>query len=148
MELVRDLRACASVPRGASCSCSAAHHLRTVHRSDTVQHMDTHNPPQSRRARPHRIVVNVDTDTLQALRVLAFAGETSMSSVASEALRMLLPTLRPVIEAMAEIRTAPAAAMEKLSTHAEAVADLAHRAVSDIRKARGKPAPPSSNTGG
>lgn len=111
--------------------------------------MHTQDIPHTRRARPHRIVVNVDSETLQGLRALAYAGETSLSFVASDALRLLLPTIRPVVEAMAEIRTAPAVAMEKLSLQADAVAEMARGVVHDMRSAqRCGPTLPSSNTGG
>lgn len=118
--------------------------MRTQRESDTLHHMDAQFTP--RPPRPHRIVINVDAETLQALKALAYAGDTSVSSVSAECLRMLLPTLRPVMESIAHLRTAPADALEKLSTHAEAVAVLAEQAVSEIRDARGL-GPPSCNTG-
>lgn len=110
--------------------------------------MDTPIPPlPSRRPRPHRINVNIDDETLQTLRALAYAGGTSMSSTAADALMLLLPVLRPAVESMEKLRTAPVEAMERLSLHAEHVAALADGAVREIRALRGL-APPSSNTGG
>lgn len=110
--------------------------------------MDTHIPPtHGYRARPHRVNVNIDDETLQTLRALAYASGTSMSGTASDALRLLLPVLRPVVESMERLRTAPIEAMERLSTHAEHVAAMADDAVREIRALKGL-APPSSNTGG
>jgi len=121
--------------------------LRKRHHCATLQHMSTLNTPRTRPLRPRRVMVNLDQDTYQAMRALAYAGEMSLSSVAAEALRLLVPTIRPVVEAMAELRTAPVLAMEKLSLHAEAVAHMADQVVVGLRKQQ-RPAPPSSNTGG
>jgi hypothetical protein len=96
--------------------------------------------------RPHRVIINVDADTREALRALAYASGLSLSAVAAETLRMLLPTIRPVMEAIGELRTAPGQAMEKLSAHAQDLADLAQATVEEIR-ASSALRPPSCNTG-
>lgn len=121
--------------------------LRVLQHCATLQHMSTLNtPPLTRPLRPRRVMINIDVDTWQALHALAYASESSLSLVASEVLRLLVPTVQPVVEAMAELRTAPRVAMEKLSLHAEAVAHMADEVVDEMRKQR-RATPPSSNTG-
>ena len=110
-------------------------------------HMDALQPPSLKKPRPHRLVVNVDTETRDTLRALAFASGQSVSFVSAECLSLLSPTLRPVVEAMAKLKTAPAEAMADLSRHAGVLVELAEAAVNDARSL-GMPVPPSSNTGG
>jgi hypothetical protein len=109
--------------------------------------MDSLNTPHS--PRPHRVIINVDAETLDALRALAYSARMSVSAVGADCLRMLLPTLRPVMEAMAQMRTAPAQALEKLSAHAEDVARMAQEVVDGIKaEVAAEHSPPLGNTGG
>lgn len=115
-----------------------------------MQHMDAQQHPPTRTPRPHRLMVNLDTETRDALRSLAFTAGVSQSNVAADALRMLVPMMAPVINAIAKAKEQPHVAMAELVAQAELVETLAKGALRDARglsKGLGK-APPSSNTGG
>jgi hypothetical protein len=92
-------------------------------------------------------MVNVDAETAEALRSLAFVAGMSRSAVAADALRMLLPTIAPVLQAIGKARTEPHEALAKLAELAKFSADQAELMLEDIRLERQK-LPPSSNTGG
>jgi hypothetical protein len=96
-------------------------------------------------------MVNLDTETRDALRSLAFTAGVSQSNVAADALRMLVPMMAPVVNAMAKVKQAPHQAMADLAAHAELVDMQAQKMLKDVRQAAREAVaktPPSSNTGG
>jgi hypothetical protein len=88
-------------------------------------------------------MVNVDDDTRDMLRALAYASGDSMSGAAAECLRTIIPVMAPVVDILRQARTAPAEALQRMTAHAEAVAEMAREVVAEARRT-----PPSSNTGG
>jgi predicted transcriptional regulator len=92
-------------------------------------------------------MVNVDAETLRTLDALAYSARMSRSAVAADALQSLVPALGPVVEFIAQSRTAPAEAMRRLAAHAETIAEMTERVVGEIRREAAR-TPPPSNTGG
>lgn len=95
-------------------------------------------------------MVNLDDETREALRAMAYAAGVSQSQVAADALRLLVPTIAPITKAMAHLRTSPQRAMAELASHAAIVEEQALAAIREAKRlgAGGRKAPPSSNTGG
>lgn len=96
-------------------------------------------------------MVNLDTETRDALRALAFSARMSQSEVAADALRSLLPIMEPFMGAIGKLKEQPHLALAEMAMHAETVAAQAKGMIRDAkrsaRQARPK-TPPSSNTGG
>jgi len=92
-------------------------------------------------------MVNLDTVTRDALRSLAFTSGSSQSGVAADALRLLVPMMAPVVNAMGKLREHPHAAMAELAAHAELVGIQAEGVIREVAELS-RSSPPSSNTGG
>lgn len=120
---------------------------RLLH-SATVQHMETNHT--TRPPRPYRLMVNLDAETRDALRAMSAASGVSQSYVAADALRLLVPMMRPVTDAIGKLREQPQQAMQEIAAHAELMGQQAKAVISEVRAAarRQPKAPPSSNTGG
>lgn len=117
----------------------------------TLQHMDAPQAPLARVPRPHRVMVNIDTETRDALRALAFTVGESQSQVAADALRLLVPMMKPVASAIGKLKEHPHAAMAELAAHAELVSQQTKQVLRDVKRTARQmapKAPPSSNTGG
>ncbi len=107
--------------------------------------MSTPHPPLPRNV---RIIVNVDQPTAEAVAYLAYISGQSKSAVVAECLGMLMPVLKPVLEDVHKARARPAQAMAIFLSRAQVLEEVAADTIAAVREAAGKPAPPSSNTGG
>lgn len=92
-------------------------------------------PPAPARSRPHRLIVNLDAETFEGIKALAAVSGMSRSATAAMALEALVPMVRPIVAAMAVARSAPGAALEKLSQHAAMVAEQSDAMLKEIRAA-------------
>lgn len=109
--------------------------------------MDAPNTPP-KVPRPYRLMVNIDAETYEGLRALSAVSGMSRSAVAADALRMLMPTLEPLVRAIGKLRTEPHRAMAELAQSAEVAGEYARETIEEVRRMSGGVPPPSSNTGG
>lgn len=93
--------------------------------------------------RPHRLNVNIDAETLEALNVLSFASGMSRSSVASDVLRLLVPVVAPMLESIGRMRYEPGKVMERMAVQARMVAEATDAALAGARVST----PPPTNRG-
>lgn len=105
---------------------------------DTVMLMDAQNSPPP--PRPHRIVVNVDTVTLQAINDIAAMMRQSRSAVVAEVLQTFAPAFQPMARAIEVAKTKPAEAARLIREQVEAIhvvtGELVERARVDSRGSR------------
>lgn len=96
-------------------------------------------------------MVNLDTETRDALRALAFSAHMSQSEVAADALRTLVPMLQPYMGAIGKLKEQPHIALAEMASHAELVTAQAKGFIREAKRTARQmapKAPPSSNTGG
>lgn len=113
-----------------------------THLGDTLHHMDAPTPPLPR---PHRIVVNVDAETLRLLDAIAAMSRESRSAVVADILQTFCPMFEPVAKAVDRVRSKPAEAVRLMREHADTLhtltAELVERARTELPIPGDAPAP-------
>jgi hypothetical protein len=94
--------------------------------------MDAQTTPLPVR-RPHRIVVNIDADTLRRLDSVATLARESRSSVVADVLQMFIPMFEPMALAVAQARETPADALRILRSQADSLVVVTEDLVQRLR---------------